>query len=93
MCCQECLRRLQIGGVKSLGKPAIDVGQYALSVIPFALLLPEPTQAHGSTQLQRPGVLLLCDGQGPMKMRFCLGRCFKPVDLLPSRSRENHQHE
>ena len=54
---QQCLRLLEISGLKSLGKPAIDLFQKLPGGGAFALLLPESTKADSRPQL--PGVGLL----------------------------------
>lgn len=41
---------------------------------PLASLLPQPTQAHGSPQLQRPRLLAGGDGEGLLEAGFGLGR-------------------
>jgi hypothetical protein len=41
--------RLEIGGVKPLGKPMVDWCQEGMGFLTFALLLPESSQASGSS--------------------------------------------
>jgi len=48
-CVQQCLRLLQVGGVKALGEPAVDWCQEAMGFLTFALLLPESSQAGGGS--------------------------------------------
>ena len=48
---QQCLGLLQIGGVKALGEPGVDRCQQLTGFDALALLLPQPTQAHGGSQL------------------------------------------
>ena len=40
---------LEIGSVKALGKPPVDVSQQLVRLLPFPLLVPEPTQTHGGS--------------------------------------------
>src|SRR5262245_56768035 len=76
-CCPSCQRLqqrpglLEVGGVKTLGEPAIDRRQQRPRFVPLALLLPEPTQAHGGPQLQR--FRLLTTGHGESLLETDLG--------------------
>src|SRR5262249_2236427 len=54
---QQYLRLLEVSGLKSLGKPAIDLFQKLPGGGSFALLLPESTKADSRPQL--PGLGLL----------------------------------
>jgi len=48
--CELLQQRLgvpEIGGVKALGKPRVDVSQQVVRLPPFPLLVPEATQTHG----------------------------------------------
>ena len=38
---QQCLRLLQVSGVKALGEPAVDRGEEVIGFLAFALLLPQ----------------------------------------------------
>ena len=49
---QQCLRLLQISGVKALGGPAVDRGLERMRLGLLALLLPEAREAHGRAQLE-----------------------------------------
>src|SRR2546428_4721914 len=51
---------LQIRRIKSLGEPVIHRGEQVMGFLTFALLLPEPSQAGGSTEF--PGFCLLVLG-------------------------------
>ena len=42
---QQCLRLLQVGGVKALGEPAVDWCHEVLGFLAFALLLPQVSEA------------------------------------------------
>ena len=63
---QQCLRLLQVSGVKPLGESAVDGCQQFVRLGALALLLPQACQAHGSPQLQ--GFRLLAAGhvQSPL---------------------------
>src|SRR6266446_4993177 len=54
---QQYLRLLEVSGLKSLGKPAIDLFQQLPGGGAFALLLPKLTKAYSRPQL--PGLGLL----------------------------------
>ena len=71
-CIQQRFGVLEIGGVKALGKPGVDLGQQVVRLLPFPLLLPEPTQTHGSPQLQRFRLLAAGDVQGALQPGFRL---------------------
>jgi hypothetical protein len=60
----------QVGGVKPVDKPAINICQERAGLVPLALLLPQPAQAHGRPQLQR--FRLLAAGEGEMSATFRL---------------------
>lgn len=55
-------RLLQVGGVKVLGEPTVDLRQELARFCALILTLPELAQAHGRPQL--PGVGLLAAGDG-----------------------------
>jgi hypothetical protein len=57
---QQCLRLLQVSGVKALGEPAVDRREQLVGLTAFALLLPQPAQARGGAQF--PGLGLLAAG-------------------------------
>ena len=44
---EQSLGLAEVGGVKSLGEPAIHLGQHLTGRVALALLLPQPGQAHG----------------------------------------------
>ena len=54
---QQGLGLVQIGRIKALGEPAIDLGQQPPSGSDPALALPESTQAHRCPQFIALGVL------------------------------------
>ena len=54
---QQGLGLVQIGYIKALGEPAIDLGQQPPSGSESALALPESTQAHRCPQFIALGVL------------------------------------
>src|SRR5215471_14785348 len=57
---QQCLRLLQVSRVKPFGKPVIHRGEQVVGFLTFALLLPESSEAGGSTEF--PGFCLLALG-------------------------------
>ena len=61
---EQGLGLLEIGSVKPLGKPGVDLSQQVVRLLPFPLLLPEPAQTHGGPQLQRLCLLPAGDVQG-----------------------------
>ena len=69
---QQCLRLLQVSGVKPLGEPAVDRGQQLIGFDTLAVVLPEATEAHGGPQLQRFGFLAAGDVQGALQPGFRL---------------------
>src|SRR5215217_3723251 len=69
---QQCLRLLEIGGVKALGEPAIDRREEFVGFGTPALLLPQPRQAHGGAELQGLGLLTVGDGVGLLEAGFRL---------------------
>ena len=48
---EQCLRLLQIARVKSFGEPAVDRSEKFASLLPLALIAPEPREAHGGTSI------------------------------------------
>jgi putative transposase len=67
---QQCLRLLQVGGIKPLGEPAIDLRQELSGVIAPALLLPQPAQAHRGPQLPRLRLLAASHAKGLLEPGF-----------------------
>jgi len=51
-------RLLQVFCVKPLSEPAVDLGQQLPGFVLLALFLPQPTQTHHRSQLQRLRLLL-----------------------------------
>src|SRR5580704_13765577 len=78
----DCLSQLpqqrfgvpNVGRVESFSKPDVDRCQQIVSVGALALAAPQPREAHGSTQLQRLGVLTTSDGKSLMKtsLHLCI---------------------
>ena len=56
---QQRLGSLEVGSVKALGEPAVDWCQEVMGFLAFALLLPESSQAGGSTEFEGFGLLIL----------------------------------
>src|SRR5215472_5297252 len=69
---QQGPRLLEVGGVKALGEPAVNRREQFAGFIPLALLLPQPTQAHGRAQLQRLHLLATSGIEGLVKTGFGL---------------------
>src|SRR5947208_2206050 len=63
---------LQVGGVKALSEPAVNLRQQLAGFDALALLLPQATQAHRHPQLQRLGLLAASDVKGLTKAGFSL---------------------
>src|SRR4029450_4568926 len=62
---------LKVCGVKPLGKPAVDWCQKVMGFLAFALLLPESSEAGGSTEFPRFGLLILSYRNSLGKTSFC----------------------
>jgi hypothetical protein len=71
---KQCLRILQVSGVKPLGEPVVDRCQQVVGFLALALLLPQAAQARGSPQLPGLGLLAAGNGQGLLEAGFRLGR-------------------
>ena len=67
---QQCLRLLQVSGVKPLGEPVIDLCQQVMGFLAFALLAPKPSETCGSTEFPRLGLLALGYTDGVMEAGF-----------------------
>jgi hypothetical protein len=76
-CLQQRLGILKVGRVKPLGKPAIHRRQQVVSLLVFALGLPQAGQAGGSTQFQRFGLLLAGDVESLLETGLGLGHIQK----------------
>ena len=61
---EQRLCLFQVGRVKALGELAIDRREQGARVPRPALLLPEPGEARGGSQLPRPGLTLAGQAQG-----------------------------
>ena len=46
---QQCLRLLQVSGVKALGEPAVDRGQQVVHFLALALLLPKSSETSSGS--------------------------------------------
>ena len=57
---QQRVRLLEVGGVKALGEPAVDLRQQVTRPLSLPLPLPQPAQAHRHPQFQ--GLRLLSVG-------------------------------
>ena len=69
---QQRLGLLQVGGVESLGEPAIDWRQQPTGLGALALLLPQTSEAHGRSQLPRLGLLATGHSEGLLEAGFRL---------------------
>src|SRR6516162_1497816 len=67
---QQCLRLLQVRGVKALGEPAIDRCQQLVGFLSLALLLPESSEARSGAEFPRFRRLVLGDRHGVMEAGF-----------------------
>jgi hypothetical protein len=76
---QQGFGLLQVGGVKPLGEPAINIRQELAGLVPLALPVPQPTQAHGRPRLQRFRLLAAGDGEGATPPLFRLMCISGPV--------------
>src|SRR6266567_6647642 len=78
MCCTscQCLQQrfglLEVSSVKPLGEPTVDLHQQLTGFGTLPLALPQARQAHRRPQLQGFGLLTAGDGEGLMKIGFCL---------------------
>src|SRR5262245_51654850 len=69
---QQCLRLLEVVGVKPLGEPAIDCRQQVVGLGPLALLLPQVSEAGGGAQFPGFGLLTVGDRDGLLEARLRL---------------------
>src|SRR5689334_14837711 len=61
---EQHFRFFQVGGVEALGKPAVNRREQLARLAPPALLVQEPDEAHGGTQLVASRALLTGDREG-----------------------------
>src|SRR5262249_39138512 len=68
---------LQVCRIKPFGEPAVDWRKKVMGFLAFPLLLPQSSQARGSTEFERFGLLALgyCYGLGKTRFRFSLIGC------------------
>ena len=69
---QQCLRLLQVSGVKALGEPSRRSVPTTVGLGALALPQPETGQAHGGAQFQGFGLLVAGDVEGLVESRFGL---------------------
>jgi hypothetical protein len=67
---QQRLGFLEVCGVQPLAEPGIDLWQELACGIALPLLLPEATQAHGSSQFQGLRLLLARNLKSLTEIRF-----------------------
>src|SRR6202040_2992409 len=67
---EESLCLLQIERIETFGEPAVDRSEKLASLIPLALIAPQPGHAHSGTEF--PGFRLLCtrDRKLAVEIRF-----------------------
>jgi hypothetical protein len=71
---EQPLRFFQVGGVETLGKPAVDGRKQLTPFASPALLAPQPSEAYGGTQFIPPSALLAGNRQGGVERGFGLCR-------------------
>src|SRR5262249_57075983 len=69
---QQRLGLLEVGGVKALAEPAVNLCQHLVNFVTLALLLPQTAQPHYSLQFQRLRMLAAGNVDGLTKRGFCL---------------------
>jgi len=57
---QQRLCLVQIARIKPFGEPAVDRSEKLASLIPLALIAPEPRHAHCGAEFPKFGALSLC---------------------------------
>src|SRR4030095_8318302 len=67
---QQCLRLLQIRCIEPFCKPVVDWCQEVMGFLAFPLLLPESSEAGGSTEFPGFCLLALGDADGVLKISF-----------------------
>src|SRR5215813_8564296 len=68
---QQCLRLLQVCGIKALGEPVVDGRQELVYLSALALPLPQPAQTQRRPQFQRLGLLAAGHSESLLKAGFC----------------------
>src|SRR5580704_7120838 len=58
---EQGLGFFQVGGVETLGEPAVDGREQLACLAPPALLAPQPGEARRGAQFPELGALLLCE--------------------------------
>src|SRR5215469_4405591 len=64
---------LQIKRIEPFGEPAVDRSEKLASLIPLALIAPEPRHAHCRTEFPILCLLFASNIEGAIERRFCLG--------------------
>ena len=67
---EQLLGLFQIERVEALGEPAVDRSEKLAGLIPLALIAPEPRHAHRSAQFPGFCLLLTCDRERALEIRF-----------------------
>ena len=73
------LRLFQVGGIKSLGKRAVDRREKIAGLLPFELIKPQTPQAHRGAQFLGLGAHLSRQGDRAAKIGFGQFRRALPV--------------
>jgi hypothetical protein len=70
---QQCLRLLQVGGVKAISKPPGERCEELVRLGALTLALPEAHETQGGAQLPGSGLLPAGNGKGLLETGFGLG--------------------
>jgi hypothetical protein len=80
---QQRLRVLQIARLESFSEPGVERRQEIAGCVTLAVALPEPRQAGGGAQLERPGLL------PPGDLQSLVEECLRLRDRIPVQVEEN----
>jgi hypothetical protein len=80
---QPYLRLLEVGGIEALSAPAVHLRQQLVSLLAFALLLPQAAQAQRRLQLSGCGLLMVGHSEGLVKAGFGRGRMQYGTSSIP----------
>jgi hypothetical protein len=67
---KQCFRLFQIARIKPFSKPAVDRSEKLASLLPLALVAPEPRHAHCGAELPGFGLLLARNGERAVEIGF-----------------------
>src|SRR5882724_4720489 len=68
---QQRLSLLEVGGIKTLGKPVVHWYKEGMGILGFSLLLPESSETRGGSQLEGLCLLRAGDLKGVMEAALC----------------------